>query len=91
MLGEVVRDHPRPKVLRIGMGTLDVSSIKASRDSLCLRYINMRDAGAGALSQFLPMAVLQLDVRRSGVGDIGYRLVSGCVRLRRINGICFDE
>ena len=51
----------------------------------------MRDSGADALSQFLPMAVWQPSTHTVGVGDIGYRLVHGRVQLRRINDICLDE
>lgn len=91
-LGQKIKDHAALKELKIGTGILEFDAIqkkgKSSRpEGLVLTGTAMRDCGAGILSECLPQNICKLDVRRSGIGASGYKLLSQCAHLEDINGI----
>jgi len=90
-LGQKIKDHAALKSIKIGTSTLEMDMIcgtgRAAFPNLVLTNVAMRDCGAGILSECLPQHICKLDVRRSGMGASGYKLLSQCAQLDDINGI----
>jgi len=89
-LGRAIKDHPCLEVLKVGMGSLRFAELRASKHSsgtLDIKNRMLRDCGAGVLSECLPQSVRRLNIRGSGVGASGYKVLSKCAQLEEIDGI----
>jgi len=97
-LGNRIKDHPRLRLLKVGMGSLDLEMVRAkgragTDESLVLTgsLRGIRDCGAGVLSACLPPNIIKLVTTGAGIGSSGYKILSQCPHLKDINGIQLEQ
>eukprot|EP00427_Karlodinium_veneficum_P005284 CAMPEP_0169160924 /NCGR_PEP_ID=MMETSP1015-20121227/56748_1 /TAXON_ID=342587 /ORGANISM="Karlodinium micrum, Strain CCMP2283" /LENGTH=928 /DNA_ID=CAMNT_0009232701 /DNA_START=263 /DNA_END=3049 /DNA_ORIENTATION=- len=95
-LGKHIKEHPRLKKVNVGMSFLDLEGLRqkgasGAEEHLDLQQRNIRDCGAGILSQCLPPNILKLSMQNCGVGSWGYKLLSQCPHVIDINGISYKD
>jgi hypothetical protein len=93
-LGKEIKIHPKLETVRICKGELDLASIQGKGDRKVLEEVNpasnIRDCGAGILSECLPPGVTKLNVNKCGLGACGYKILAAVSSLEVINGVPLD-